>query len=108
MISKGNKTPPRIIMGVRNLDEADSPTTNMLPLSLDFLAEQSVGSKLKSPILSKKKSWLAYNKTGSPEVTVNNGRKNLQTYCSISPCAWTTKYNSSMTTGQPHNDDRSN
>jgi hypothetical protein len=90
--SKGNRTPQHTIVGVKKLDEAVSPTKNIFPISMDLLAEKSVGSESKSPDLSEKKSWIAMN-TGSPEVTVNSGRKNLQTYRSLFPWAWTTTYN---------------
>jgi hypothetical protein len=42
-----------------------------------------------------------YNDTDSPDVTVNDGRNNLQQYQSLSPCAWTSKYDSPITAGQP-------
>jgi hypothetical protein len=71
--------------------------TNPSPLS----QEQSQSLKSKTPTASQQKRWAVYNDMGSPGVTVNDGRKNLQQYQSLSPCAWTSKNDSPITAGQP-------
>jgi hypothetical protein len=75
--SKGNTTPQHSIVGVKMLNEALTTATNPSPIIQDLLADQSMGSKLKSPTVSQKKRWAAYNNTGSPEVTVSHGKYNL-------------------------------
>jgi hypothetical protein len=100
-IEKGIRTPPHFIVGINMPNDTATTSTNIPPLSQDVLAEQLQSSKSKTPTASQKKRWRVYNSTASPGVTVNDGRKNLQKYQSISTCAWNSKYNSPVTYGQP-------
>jgi hypothetical protein len=96
-IEKGIRTPPNFILGVKRVNDTPTTATNLSPLS----QEQSQSLKSKTPTASQQKRWAVYNDTGSPDVSVNDGRKNLQQYQSIYPCAWTSKYDSPITDGQP-------
>jgi hypothetical protein len=96
-IEKGIRTPPNFIVGVKRVNDTPTTVTNLSHLS----QEQSQSSKSKTPTASQQKRWAVYNDMGSPDVTVNDGRKNLQQYQSLSPCAWTSKYDSPITDGQP-------
>jgi hypothetical protein len=77
----------------------DTPTTvtNLSPLS----QEQNQSSKSKTPTAPQQKRWAVYNDTDSPDVSFNDGRKNLQQHQSLFPCACTLKYDSPITSGQP-------
>jgi hypothetical protein len=79
------------------VNDTATAATNQSPIS----QEESQSSKSKTPTVSQQKRWTVYNDMGSPDVSVNDGRKNLQQYQSLSPCAWTLKYNSPITDGQP-------
>jgi hypothetical protein len=96
-IEKGIRTPPDFILGVNRANYTPTTSTDLSPLS----QEQSHSLRSKTPTASQQKSWAVYNDMGSPDATVNDGRKNLQQYQSISPCAWTSKYDSPITAGQP-------
>jgi hypothetical protein len=96
-IEKGISTQPNFTVGVKRANDNPTTTTHLSPLS----QEQSQSSKSKTPIASQQKRLAVYNDSGSPDVTFNDGRKNLQQYQSLSPCAWTSKYDSPITAGQP-------
>jgi hypothetical protein len=100
-IEKGIRTPPNFIVRVKMPNDTATIATNLSPISQDLLTEQSQSLKSKTPTASQKKRWTVYKNTDSTDVTVNDGRKNLQKYQSLSHCAWTSKYNSSVTSGQP-------
>jgi hypothetical protein len=94
-IEKGIKTPPNLTLGIKRANDTHTTATSLLS------QEESHSSKSKTPWASQQKRWAVYNDTGSPEVSVNDGRKNLQQYQTLSPCLWTSKYDSPITAGQP-------